>query len=66
LLQRLATAEISVRVAAATIAQAPEHPLTLHAVDSLLEEGEQALDRLSHAEHDEDAACSLTTQLFGA
>ena len=63
-LQRLASAEIAVRVARAAILASPDDPLTQHAETSLVEEGARALDALGRAERDEDAASAIAVELY--
>lgn len=55
-LQRIASAEIAVTVARAARSRSP---LGRYAVEQLAEEGHRALDALTHAERDEDAATTL-------
>lgn len=64
-LQRIASAEIAVRVARAAILEGPESPLARHAESCLVEEGERALDALARAEREEDAATAIAEQLTG-
>src|SRR5262249_41717626 len=56
-LQRIASAEISVTVARA--AEQSRDPLGHYASEQLVEEGHCALDALARAEQDEDAATAL-------
>jgi alkylation response protein AidB-like acyl-CoA dehydrogenase len=61
-LQRVAQAEMALRVGLA--AAEDEDPLGLHAAAALVEEGELALDALSRAERDEEAAGGIAKTLY--
>jgi alkylation response protein AidB-like acyl-CoA dehydrogenase len=63
-LQRIALAEIALRVAEATARRGADDAVAEHAVRELLGEGHAALDALSRAEQDEDAAAKVSARLF--
>lgn len=64
LLQRIARAEIAVRVASTTLARGPDDAFSLYAAETLTEEGERALDDLARAERDEETTTTLASSLY--
>jgi alkylation response protein AidB-like acyl-CoA dehydrogenase len=61
-LQRVAQAEMALRVG--LVAERDEDPVGRHAVISLVEEGEAALDALARAERDEAASEGIAKRLY--
>lgn len=63
-LQRIASAEVSLRVAEAVLDRAPEDPLSRYAAEVLVDEGERALAELDRAARDEATTSALAAGLY--
>lgn len=62
-LQRIANAEIALRVARATLATANDDAVARYAIESLCQDGHRAVDELARAERDEEVTSAAAARL---